>query len=128
MEFRKEKSTKKILEFIELSENYKIELRRYREPVLVWAVEDGTAYYSIWENEILEKFGLENVDGWDYKEDLLFCPDWMAGDEDELDEDEDEDEDFSWERKESSSEKKKTASTKATSKKTTTSKSSAKKS
>ena len=35
MEFRKEKDTKKILEFIELSENYKIELRRYREPVLV---------------------------------------------------------------------------------------------
>jgi len=127
MEFRKEKDTKKILEFIELSENYKIELRRYREPVLVWAVEDGTAYYSIWENEMLEKFGLENVDGWDYEEDLLFCPDWMADEEDKLDDDEDDDEDFDWDFKETPAKKTKTTSTKATTQKAASSKTTTKK-
>ena len=94
MDFKQESDPKKIREFLDLSENHKIELRHYKEPVLVWAVSDGTAYYAIWENEVLTKFGLENVDGWDFEEDLLFCPDWMAPDEedeDDLDFDDDED-------------------------------------
>ena len=95
MDFRKESDQKKIKEFLELSENHKIELRHYKDPVLVWAVTDGTAYYAIWESELLDKFGLENVDGWDFEEDLLFCPDWMAepeeGEDGDLDDDDDED-------------------------------------
>jgi hypothetical protein len=94
MEFRKESDVKKIRELLDLSENHKIELRHYKNPVLVWAVADGTAYYTIWENELLERYGLANVDGWDFEEDLLFCPDWMEDDnedDDDLDDDDDED-------------------------------------
>lgn len=96
MDFRKEGDLKKIKELIDLSENHKIELRHYKHPVLVWAVSDGTAHYAIWEEELLDKFGLENVDGWDFEEDLLFCPDWMAEaeDDDALDLDDDDDEDL----------------------------------
>ncbi len=95
MEFKRESNIKKIREFLDLSDNHKIELRRYSSPILVWAVTDGTAYYTIWENDLLERFGIENVDGWDFEEDLLFCPDWMADESDdddfELDDDDDED-------------------------------------
>ncbi|MBP7205201.1 MAG: hypothetical protein KBA54_01640 [Candidatus Cloacimonetes bacterium] len=93
MEFRKESDIKKIREFIDLSENHKIELRHYKSPILVWAVSDGTAYYAVWEDELLQRYGLENVDGWDFEEDLLFCPDWMAEDWDDEDSDLDDDDD-----------------------------------
>lgn len=91
MEFRKEADQKKIRELLDLSENHKVELRHYKNPVLVWAVADGTAYYAIWESELLDKFGLPNVDGWDFEEDLLFCPDWMGEEMEEDDEDLDDD-------------------------------------
>lgn len=95
MIYRSENNRKKIKEFFDLVENNKIELRYYKNPVLVWGNEDGTCHYSLWEEEILDRFGLENVEGWDYKEDLLFCPDWVAGDEeDDPDEDIDDDEDL----------------------------------
>lgn len=93
MEFRKESNIKKIREFLDLSENHKIELRHYSSPVLVWAASEGTAFYTIWENDLLERFGLDNVDGWDFEEDLLFCPDWMSEDEDDDDPDLDDDDD-----------------------------------
>lgn len=93
MDFRKESDPKKIRELLDLSENHKVELRHYKNPVLVWAVSDGTAYYAIWESELLERFGLASVDGWDFEEDLLFCPDWM-GDQEEEDDDDDDDEDI----------------------------------
>ena len=93
MEYRKENDLKKIREFLDLSENHKIELRHYKDPVLVWAVADGTAYYAIWENELLEKYGLANVDGWDFEEDLLFCPDWMGDAEEDAEDDLDDDDD-----------------------------------
>jgi hypothetical protein len=86
MDFRQEKDKKLIKEFLDLVENHKIEIRHYKNPVLVWANSDGVCHYSFWEEETLQRFGLANVDGWDYREDLLFCPDWIA--------DEDEDEDF----------------------------------
>jgi len=92
MIFNKESNTKKIKEFLDLVENHKVELRHYKHPVLVWAVQDGTVYYSFWEEELLERFGLENVDGWDFEEDQLFCPDWVADDfeeDDDLDDDDD---------------------------------------
>ncbi|HAN41220.1 MAG TPA: hypothetical protein GX398_05885 [Candidatus Cloacimonetes bacterium] len=95
MDFKQESSTKKIKEFLDLVENDKIEIRRYRSPVLVWAVEEGTVYYSIWEQSMLDQFGLHNVDGWDYKEDALFCPDWISDFEDEDFDDDDDDDDFS---------------------------------
>jgi len=82
MTFRQESDSQKIREFLDLVENHKVEIRRYKHPVLVWAVKEGTVYYSFWEQDILDRFGLSNVDGWDYEEDLLFCPDW-AGDTDE---------------------------------------------
>lgn len=94
MEFRQENDPKKIREFLDLSENHKIELRHYKNPILVWAVAEGTAYYAIWEQEVLDRFGLGNVDGWDFEEDLLFCPDWMGDldddDDDNFDDDDDE--------------------------------------
>ena len=93
MEYRQERDPKKIKEFLYLTENHKIEIRHYKSPVLVWGVQDGTAYYSIWEADTLQRYGLENVDGWDYEEDLTFCPDWMADaveeDDDDLDLDDD---------------------------------------
>lgn len=95
MEFRAERDRKKIKEFLDLVENHKLELRHYKYPVLVWGNEDGTCHYSLWEEETLSKFGLENVDGWDYKEDLLFCPDWISDEEDDdLEDDLDSDEDL----------------------------------
>jgi len=54
-------------------------LRKYNKPILVYKVDDKTVYYSIWESDMLDRFGLENVDGWDYKEDTIFCPDWVIG-------------------------------------------------
>ncbi|PKN75332.1 MAG: hypothetical protein CVU49_03450 [Candidatus Cloacimonetes bacterium HGW-Cloacimonetes-2] len=92
MIFNKESNARKIKEFLDLVENHKVELRHYKHPVLVWAVQDGTVYYSFWEEELLERFGLENVDGWDFEEDQLFCPDWVADDfeeDDDLDDDDD---------------------------------------
>ncbi len=88
MDFRAEKDKKKIKEFLDLVENHKVEIRYYKHPVLVWRNLDGVCHYSFWEEEILDRFGLSNVDGWDYQEDLLFCPDWVD------DEDEEEEEDF----------------------------------
>lgn len=96
MVFKKLDEIKKIKEFLDMVENHKIELRRYKTPVLVWAVQEGTVHYSFWESDMLDKFGLENVDGWDFEEDMLFCPDWVSDDEDDLEEDaDDEDDDFS---------------------------------
>ena len=75
MDFRAEKDKKKIKEFLDLVENHKVEIRYFKHPVLVWRNLDGVCHYSFWEEEILDRFGLSNVDGWDYQEDLLFCPD-----------------------------------------------------
>jgi len=95
MVFKQETNIKKIKEFLDMVENHKIELRRYKHPILVFSVQDGTVYYSFWEEELLDKFGLDNVDGWDYEEDMLFCPDWIADLEDsDLDDFDDDDDDF----------------------------------
>lgn len=91
MIFRQESDPKKIKEFVDMVDNLKLEMRRYKYPVLVWAVKEGTVYYTIWEKEVLEKFGLESVDGWDFEEDALFCPDWIEESEDDWDEEEEED-------------------------------------
>ncbi len=85
-----EKDRKKILDFFQLINNEKYNMRKYSRPVLVYKVEDGDVFYSLWEESLLMQYGLEYVDGWDYKEDLLFCPDWMS-DEDDDDEFDDED-------------------------------------
>ncbi len=86
-----EKDKKRIIEFLDLLDNESYDLRRYSRPILVYIVKDGTIYYSVWEEDILRRYGLENVDGWDFKEDSIFCPDWVIGVEnesilDELDE------------------------------------------
>ena len=83
MIFKKEDNPEKINEFLNLVENPKVELRHYKKPVLVWAVDEGTVFYSFWEEEMLSRYGLENVDGWDFEEDLLFCPDWIGDAEEE---------------------------------------------
>ena len=94
MTFRQESDPLKLREFLNLVENVKVDIRHYKHPVLVWAVKEGTVYYSFWEQDILDRFGIANVDGWDYDEDLLFCPDWVGDLEemwDDLDEDIDDD-------------------------------------
>ena len=78
-----EKDRKKILDFFQLINNEKYNLRKYSRPVLVYKVDDGVVYYSLWEESLLMQYGLEYVDGWDYNEDLLFCPDWMSDEEDD---------------------------------------------
>ncbi len=83
MIFKKEDNPEKINEFLNLVENPKVELRHYKKPVLVWAVDEGTVFYSFWEEEMLSRYGLDNVDGWDFEEDLLFCPDWIGEAEEE---------------------------------------------
>ncbi len=88
---QKESRREKIVEFLQMTENPTVELRKYSKPVLVWQVSEGTVQYSIWEADILERFGLENVDGWDFEEDALFCPDWVVEDEDWYDDDDDDD-------------------------------------
>jgi hypothetical protein len=90
MDFRAEKEKTKIREFLDLVENHKIEIRYYKTPVLVWTNLEGVCHYSFWEEETLDRFGLSNVDGWDFQEDLLFCPDWVADEDDEEDFDDDE--------------------------------------
>lgn len=93
MKFKQESSIKKIKEFLDLVENHKIELRHYKHPVLVWAVQEGTVHYSFWESVTLEQYGLDNVDGYDFEEDALFCPDWVLDEDEELDDFEEDDED-----------------------------------
>jgi hypothetical protein len=93
MTFRQESDPQKLREFLELVENHKVEIRRYKHPVLVWALKEGTVYYSFWEQDVLERFDIANVDGWDYEEDLLFCPDWVGDLDAEWDADLDEDDD-----------------------------------
>lgn len=96
MTFRQENDPQKLREFLDMVENSKIEIRRYKNPVLVWAIKEGTVYYSFWEQDMLDRFGLANVDGWDYEEDQLFCPDWVDDSDDMLDDDfDDDDDDFS---------------------------------
>lgn len=92
MIFKRQDDLKKIKEFLGMVENHKVELKRYKYPSLVWAVQEGTVYYAFWESEMLDRFGLANVDGWDFEEDALFCPDWLV-EYDELDDNDDEDDD-----------------------------------
>ncbi|MCL2064541.1 MAG: hypothetical protein FWG98_09250 [Candidatus Cloacimonetes bacterium] len=88
-----EKDKKRIREFFNLIENDKYDLRKYNMPTLVYFIDENKKVkYSLWEMDLLNRFGLENVDGWDYEEDIAFCPDWIEGDidddlEDEVDED-----------------------------------------
>ncbi|MEF3695471.1 MAG: hypothetical protein V3576_09040 [Candidatus Cloacimonadota bacterium] len=92
MLFNKMTEMKKIKEFLDLVENHKVDIRHFKHPALVWGEQDGTIYYSFWEEELLDRFGLQNVDGWDYEEDKLFCPDWISDpddDDDDLDDDDD---------------------------------------
>ena len=91
-----ENDKNRIKEFFELS-GMDFNLRKYHKPVLVYEVADDKVRYSLWEEEILERYGLKNVDGWDKTENVAFCPDWMQGDEDDDDLDDidlDEDDDF----------------------------------
>ena len=89
----KETDRGRIREFLDLLGNEHYDLRKYHRPVLVYKVEDKTVFYSIWEDDLLNRFGLANVDGWDYKEDTIFCPDWIIGvDRDEFLDDLDEEE------------------------------------
>lgn len=91
--YKKENRREKIREFLYLIENEKIDLRRYSHPVLVWNVQDGVVGYTIWEEDVLQRFGLENVDGHDYEEDTSFAPDWVE-DDDDFDDFDDDDDDF----------------------------------
>jgi len=96
----KESNRPRIIEFLDLLGNETYNLRKYHKPILVYMVSDGRIFYSLWEEELLDKYGLQNVDGWDFEEDTIFCPDWVEGldldydfDEDDDDFDDDEEED-----------------------------------
>jgi hypothetical protein len=74
-----ENDRKRIREFLDMLENEKYDLRKYSKPVLVYGVDDDKMVkYSIWEKDMLDRFGLKNEDGWDHEDDLAFCPDWVA--------------------------------------------------
>lgn len=88
-----EMDRKRIVEFLDLIGNEKYDLRKFGKPVLVYIVEDHTVRYSIWEASVLERFGLKNVDGWDYEEDDSFVPDWVIGSEAYFDDEDDDDDD-----------------------------------
>ena len=90
---RKETDKERIKEFYDLVENPFI-LRKYHKPVLVYDIEGDKIRYSLWEEELLNRFGLKNVDGWDATEDLIFCPDWMRDDMDDEGEDINDDDDL----------------------------------
>ena len=91
-----EKDRKRIREFFNLVENESYDLRKYSVPVLVYCVDEHKMVkYSLWDFDLLQRYGLENVDGWDYEEDLGFCPDWVRDDDDDdFDDDDDDDDDF----------------------------------
>ncbi len=83
---RKETDKERIKEFYDLVDSSFI-LRKFHKPVLVYDTEGDKVRYSLWEQELLNRFGLENVDGWDATEDLIFCPDWMRDDVDDFEDD-----------------------------------------
>ncbi|MCD6181927.1 MAG: hypothetical protein J7K89_06040 [Candidatus Cloacimonetes bacterium] len=93
----------KIKEFFELNDQ-RFGLRKFSKPVLVFEVVEDKVRYSLWEQEVLERFGLNNVDGWDHTENLIYCPDWIQNadeldddlDNDLDDEDDDLDDKFNW--------------------------------
>lgn len=86
----REDKIERIREFYDLTDQL-YTLRKFHKPVLVYDVADDKVRYSLWEAELLERFGLENVDGWDYTEDVFFCPDWMQPDLDDLEDFDEED-------------------------------------
>ncbi len=86
----REDNIKRIREFFDLTDQL-YTLRKYHKPVLVYEVAEDKVRYSLWEAELLERFGLDNVDGWDYTEDVFFCPDWMRPDMEDFDDFEEED-------------------------------------
>lgn len=90
--YKTERDKKRIKEFLDLADNDHYTLPKYSHPVLVYELKDEMVNYSLWEEDMLERFGLKNVDGYDYQTDVLFCPDWVAG-EDEDDDDFDDDDD-----------------------------------
>jgi hypothetical protein len=77
-----EKNKNRIKEFFELS-SADFSLHKYHKPVLVYEVDSDKVRYSLWEEEILSRYGLKNVDGWDKTENIAFCPDWMRDEEEE---------------------------------------------
>ena len=77
-----EKDKNRIKEFFELS-SVDFSLRQYHKPILVYEVTDDKVRYSLWEEEILNRYGLKNVDGWDKTENIAFCPDWMRDEEED---------------------------------------------
>jgi len=90
-----EKDRSRIKEFFDLTDTA-YNLRKFHKPVLVYEVVGDKVRYSLWEEDVLSRFGLQNVDGWDATEELIYCPDWIQGidDEDDLaDMDDDLDED-----------------------------------
>ena len=77
-----EKNRDRIREFFELT-GADLSLRKFHKPVLVYDIADDKVRYSLWEEDILERFGLKNVDGWDATENAIYCPDWMLGEEED---------------------------------------------
>ncbi len=91
-DFLFEYDKERIKQFLQLLER-KIDFERFNKPILSYKTEGDYVYYTVWEEEILERLGLENISGYDYRDPIFFCPDWITNegldDEDEDDDDED---------------------------------------
>ncbi len=92
-DFQFEYDKKKIKQFLELLER-KIDFERYNKPILSYKTDDDFVYYTVWEEEILEKLGVGNISGYDYRDPVFFCPDWITDEGLDDDEDFDDDDDF----------------------------------
>lgn len=92
-----EHDRRKIIEFLDLVDNDNYEIRKFNKPVLVWEIEENTIKYTLWEKNVLEQIGVDNIIGWDYREDKIYAPDWALDDDefdDDLMDDFDDDDDF----------------------------------
>ena len=81
-----ERDRNKIIEFLDLVDNDNYLMRKFNKPVIVWEIDNNIIKYTLWESNVLEQLGVENIIGWDYREDKIFAPDW-ALDDDEFDDD-----------------------------------------
>jgi len=88
-----ETKRKRIMEFLQLIEK-NVHFERFLKPVLTYSFDDDLVYFSIWEEDILEKFGFENIYGHDFKESIFFCPDWMTNQKETLEDDDLDDDDL----------------------------------
>ena len=90
-----EKDRKKMREFLNLVDNSHYDFHKFSRPILVFEMKEKTVQYTLWEEDLFEQLGIDNVVGYDYEEDSLYVPDWALDydefDDDDFDDDDDDD-------------------------------------